>query len=126
MHLCFIYSKLKAPLLLEIFEKVGTIQPVVLSNIRQHIQIFIESFLILRTKTKISNRKPNFLYVLVYLKGLGIRGHEGAQTPLKTQNLASPPPKRSAHPSRVRRGGLPPPQKIEVIGCANPTPTKNF
>ena len=61
-----------------------------------------------------------------------IRGHVGAQgaldPPLKTQNRASPPPKRSAHPSRVRRGCFDPPSpKIEAVGCANPYPPwKNF
>ena len=59
---------------------------------------------------------------------VGTKVRWGAQTPLKTQNWASTPPKRSAHPSRVRRGCFdPPPPKIEAVGCANPyPPSKNF
>ena len=60
-----------------------------------------------------------------------IRGHQGAQgaqhPPLKTQNRAPPPPKRSAHPSRVRRECFDPPlQKLKPQGAQTPTPLKKF
>ena len=60
-----------------------------------------------------------------------IRGHQGAQgalDPPKNSKSGFTPPKRSAHPSRVRRGCFDPPSpKIEAVGCANPYPPwKNF
>ena len=52
----------------------------------------------------------------------------GAQTPPKNSKLGfTPPPKRSAHPSRVRRGCFDPPSpKIEAVGCANPYPPRKI
>ena len=71
------------------------------------------------------NNCASLLKSMIYTAN--IRGHQGAQgaqhPPLKTQNRAPPPPKRSAHPSRVRRGCFdPPPPKIEAVGGANPHP----
>ena len=58
---------------------------------------------------------------------VGTRVRWGAQTPPKNSKLGFTPPKRSAHPSRVRRGcfDLPPP-KIEAVGCANPHPPQKI
>ena len=54
---------------------------------------------------------------------VGTRVRWGAQTPPKNSKLGFTPPKRSVHPSRLRRGCFdPPPPKIEAVGCAIPYP----
>ena len=75
---------------------------------------------------KVKSGHLQYKIALVHTWAPGCAGCAGP--PLKTQNRASPPPKRSAHPSRVRRGCFDPPSpKIEAVGCANPyPPSKNF
>ena len=58
---------------------------------------------------------------------VGTKVRWGAQTPLKTQNWASPPLKGLRTHQGCAGGVLTPPPKIEVVGCANPhPPLKNF
>ena len=47
--------------------------------------------------------------------------------PPKNSKSGFTPPKRSAHPSRVRRGCFDPPSpKIKAVGCANPYPPRKI
>ena len=84
--------------------------------------------------TFLLNRMVPFSQYITWTDKFGLGSYVGTWvrrvrwTPPKNSKSGFTPPKRSAHPSRVRRGCFDPPSpKIEAVGCANPYPPwKNF